>query len=216
MKVKMPGKNETTPSKHVNNHVAAGGIVACHSLQHLYGQGFYVILPVIYTSLGLTPIAAGLIGTIRQLCSGISSMIGGFLIDQVQHRRILVLYFSFVIMGLGYLLIGLAPTYFLILFAVGLAGAAGSLWHPAALSLISQRYPERRGFMLALHRSTGNAGAALGPIIVGALLTMFLWKYILFGAFPVAVISISMLWVVLRRTSDFSEPTGGTTISRSL
>ncbi len=70
--------------------LAAGGIIISHTLQHLYGQGFFVILPVIYTSLGLTPVAAGLIGTVRQVCSGIASTIGGFAIDKLHNRRGLV------------------------------------------------------------------------------------------------------------------------------
>ncbi len=216
MKVETSSRKGSAASRHLGSHAAALAIVASHSLQHLYGQGFYVILPVIYTSLGLTPIATGLIGTVRQVSSGIVSMIGGFLIDQVQHRRTLVLYLSFVVMGLGYLLVGVAPAYYLILFSVGLAGAAGSLWHPAALGLISQRYPERRGFMLALHRSTGNAGDALGPMIVGALLTVFLWKYVLFGAFPLAIILVCMLWMVLHRAGEWYGPAGPTPAGRKL
>ncbi len=189
----------------ISSHSAVGGIITTHTLQHFYGQGFYVILPVIYTSMGLTPIAAGLVGTVRQVSSGLTSMLGGFLIDRIQNRRALVLYLSPLVMGLGYLLAGLSPTYFLILLSVALAGGAASLWHPAALSLLSQRYPGRRGFMLALHRSTGNFGDTIGPIIVGTLLLAIFWKHILSGAFPIALILVFMLWVVLHRASDLQQ-----------
>ena len=128
-----------SPQGRLSSYVATAGIVISHTLQHLYGEGFYVVLPVIYTSLGLTPVAAGFIGTVRQVSSGVASMIGGFLIDQFQSRRALVLYFSLIIMGLGYLLVGVAPTYLLILLSIGLAGVAGSLWHPAPFSKQSAR-----------------------------------------------------------------------------
>ncbi|MFC1936922.1 MFS transporter [Chloroflexota bacterium] len=212
----MPGQRDTAFRERVSSHVAAGGIVASHTFQHFYRQGFFVILPVLYTSLGLTPIAAGLIGTIRQVSGGAASMLGGVLIDQRQHWRTLILYLSLIVMGLGYLLVGVAPTYFLVLLSLGLAGAAGSLWHPAAISLISQRYPGRRGFMLALHRSTGSAGDILGSIMVGALLLVLGWRYILFGAFPAAIIVAFMLWVVLRQASGRQKLTSAPTTNRML
>jgi len=216
MNVEKPGQDETAFWRHLSRHVAAGGVVASHTLQHLYGEGFYVILPAIYTSLGLTPIAAGFIGTVRQICSGVASMLGGFMIDRLQHRRTLILYLSLTIMGLGYLLVGVSPTYLLIVLSVGLAGAAGSLWHPAAISLLSQQYPERRGFMMGLHRSTGNAGDTLGPLIVGALLLVMAWQNILFGAFPVALILAFLLWVVLHWAGGWQERAGGTAAKRRL
>ncbi len=200
----------------VSGRLAAVGVITSHTLQHLYGQGFYVILPVIYTSLGLTPIAAGFIGTIRQVSSGVFSMIGGFVLDQFQHRRVLVLYLSLLLMGLGYLLVGLSPSYPLILVSIGLAGAAGSIWHPAALGLLSQRYRERRGFMLALHRSSGNTGDVLGPLLVGALLLLLVWQKILFGAFPIAVVMALFLWTTLRRADDWQKLTDQTKTQRML
>ncbi len=216
MNIEAPTRSEATLKDRAIGRLAAGGIIISHTLQHFYGQGFFVILPVIYTSLGLTPVAAGLIGTVRQVCSGIASTIGGFAIDKLQHRRVLVLYFSLLFMGLGYLLIALAPNYALILVSLGLAGAAGSIWHPAALGILSQSYPERRGFMLALHRSSGSTGDVLGPLLVGALLMVLVWQNILFGAFPVAVAMALFLWATLRRAGNWQKLTDQTTPQRNL
>lgn len=209
-------RSETALSGRVNSHLASVGIIASHTLQHLYGQGFYVILPVIYTSLGLTPVATGFIGTIRQVSSGVASMVGGFVLDKFQHRRILVLYLSLLLMGLGYLLVGVSPNYPLILISIGIAGAAGSIWHPAALGLLSQRHRERRGFVLALHRSSGNTGSILGPLLVGALLLVLPWQNILLGALPIAMAMALLLWITLRRAYDWQDPTDQTAIQRKL
>ncbi len=200
----------------MSGRLTAAGIIISHTLQHLYGQGFYVILPIIYTSLGLTPVAAGLIGTMRQVISGLVSMVGGFALDKFPQRRILVLFLSLLLMGLGYLLVGLSPNYTFILLSIGLAGAAGSIWHPAALGLLSQRYPKRRGFLLALHRSSGNAGDVLGPLLVGALLLILVWQKILFGAFPIAVAMAILLWITLRRAGYLREIADQTTSKRRL
>jgi sugar phosphate permease len=132
------------------------------------------MLPVLYTELGLTPVTAGLMDTARRVSSGVAAIGGGLLVDQLQHRRILILCVSMVTMGLSYLIIGLRPAYLVILIALGLVGISHqSLWHPSALSLLSQRYPERRGFMVSIHRSSGNLGDAIGSLAVGALLLVW-------------------------------------------
>lgn len=186
--------------------IAAASVIAGHALHHAYDHGLYVILPVIYTEFGLTPVAAGLMDTVRRVSSGVAAIGGGFLVDQLQHRRILILCFSMVAMGLSYLIMGLAPVYFLILVALGLVGIAHqSLWHPSALSLLSQRYPERRGFMISIHRSSGNLGDAIGSLAIGALMVVLAWRGILLAAFPLALGVALLLWLVIPRARGWEE-----------
>lgn len=179
--------------------VAAGSVIGAHTLQHAYQHGFYVILPEIYTALSLTPVAAGTLEMVRRLASGIASMGGGILLDRFQDKRVLVLYLSLLTMGLGYMLVGVVPTYVVIVAAAGIATAAGSVWHPAALSLLSQRYPERRGLLISLHRSAGSVGDFGGPLLVGGLLVVLMWQDVLYGALPLSILFALVLWVLLRR-----------------
>ncbi len=189
----------------LRDHVAAGAVISSHTLQHLYGHAFWVVLPVIYDTLGLTPIAAGLVGTVRNVGSGISSTVGGFLVDRLQHRRLAILYISLVSMGLGYFLVGSAPTYVIILGALALASVAGSVWHPTARGLLSQIYPRRRGFMISVDRSAGAVGDTVGPLAAGALLTYLAWQQIYYAAFPLALLFMVILWMLLRRSEAFQE-----------
>ena len=39
----------------LRDHVAAGAIITSHTLQHLYGHAFWVILPTIYAAMGPQP-----------------------------------------------------------------------------------------------------------------------------------------------------------------
>ena len=186
--------------------MAPASLIASHAVHHVYDYGLYVILPVLYTELGLTPVTAGLMDTVRRVSSGVAAIGGGLLVDQLQHRRILILCVSMVTMGLGYLIIGLTPAYLVILIALGLVGISHqSLWHPSALSLLSQRYPERRGFMVSIHRSSGNLGDAIGSLAVGALLLVLAWQSILLAAFPVTLGVALLLWLVLRRASGWEK-----------
>ena len=180
--------------------IAAVSLIVGHAFHHAYDHGLYVILPVLYTQLGLTPVAAGMMDTVRRVSSGLVAIGGGFLVDQLQHRRVLILCISMVTMGLSYLIMGLVPVYLLILVALGLVGISHqSLWHPSALSLLSQRYPERRGFMISIHRASGNVGDTVGSLAVGALLLVLAWQAILLAAFPVTLGLALLLWCVIRR-----------------
>ena len=189
----------------IRDHVAAGAVIASHSLQHAYGHAFFVILPVIYSSLGLSPIAVGLLGTARMVAGGAAVMVGGVLVDRLQHRRLLILYISLITMGLSYLLVGLAPTYGLILGALVLASLSGSIWHPTARGLLSQIYPRRRGFVISLDRSVGSIGDTVGPLAAGGLLLVVAWQRIFLGALPIALAFALLIWILLRRAYTWQE-----------
>ena len=183
-----------------SNTVVASTLIGSHSIQHMYQRGFLVIIPQIYAALGLAPIQVGLLDAVRQGSGGIFSMGGGMMVDRLQHLRGLFLGASLGLMALGYLVVGLAPSYLLILVALSFASSAGSLWHPPALGILSQRYPQRRGLMLSLHRSTGNLGETVAPILVGALLAVLAWQHVLlWAAVPTTVVALAimlLLWNV--------------------
>lgn len=185
------------------DRMAAGGVITAHTLQHTYQHGFYVLLPQLYIDLGLTPVTAGILEMVRKVSAGVATMGGGVFLDRYQDKRIAALYVSLIAMGVGYLLVGMSPNYGLILLAVMLAGAAGSAWHPAALGLLSQAFPSRRGFVIALHRSAGSFGDVVGPLAVGGLLLVVSWRTILIGAMPLALLFAALLWLVLLRAPSW-------------
>ena len=197
------GENRSVPT--TKDHIASGGVIGSHVLQHMYGHGFFVLLTAMYSTLGLNPVSAGLVGTIRALGSGTASTLGGVLVDRFQHRRLAILYLSMGTMGIGYMLVGLSPTYLLILVALAFTAGAGSIWHPAARSLLSQIYPQRRGFMISVDRSAGSVGDTIGPLAAGALLAYITWQQIYMLALPMALGIVVFLWRVLRRAETYQR-----------
>ena len=158
------------------NPVMATTVISAHTLEHMYGRAFLVLIPQIYITLGLATIQAGLLDAVRQLSGGATSMTGGFFVDMFQHRRAHILAFSMSLLAFGYFLVSIAPTFGLILASLALASAGSALWHPPALGLLAQRFPSRRGLFISMHRSTGNIGDWLGPLIVGFLLGFVGWR----------------------------------------
>ena len=193
--------------------VMATTVIGAHALEHMYGRAFLVLIPQIYITLGLAPIQAGLLDAVRQLSGGATSMTGGFFVDMFQHRRAHILAFSMSLIAIGYFLVSIAPTYGLILAALALASAGTALWHPPALGLLAQRFPQQRGLFISLHRSTGNIGDWLGPLIVGILLGGvglekiglnaiawggIGWRWIVGGGTPVLLMFAILIFFLLR------------------
>ena len=178
--------------------VMATTVIGAHTLEHMYGRGFLVLIPAIYTALGLAPIQAGLLDAVRQLSGGATSMTGGFFVDVFQHRRAHVLTLSMILIGIGYFLVAIAPSFGLILAALAVASAGTAMWHPPALGLLAQRFPRRRGLLISMHRSTGNVGDWIGPLVVAGLLTVVSWQWIVGGGTPLLLLLALAIFLLLR------------------
>jgi MFS family permease len=177
-------------------------VIIGHVPVHLYGQGFVVMIPYLKESLGISLTQVGLIATARQAGGGIASIGGGVVTDRFQHLRGHFLGMSLVLMALGYLVAGFIPTgvtsaYVLLLLALGFATSMGSFWHPPAASVLSQRFPDRRGTVMSLHRSSGTFGDTVAGILVGALLTIVTWQAVLRGGTVVTLLIALPLWAYL-------------------
>ena len=177
----------------------AGVIIAGHGFQHMYADGFLVLLPSVYAAFGLTPVSAGALSTVRQASSGLLSMGGGFVIDMFAGRRGMLLAASLFTMGLGYLLVAAATNYVLLLIALGIGSAASSFWHPIGLGILSTSFPRRRAFMMSLHRSAGGIGESVTPVVVWLALFVITWRQVLVGGFLLISIVAAAIFIVLAR-----------------
>ena len=175
-------------------------LIGSHGLEHIYAHSFPVLVTAIYESLALNPLQFGVMLAVRQLSGGLTSVGSGFFVDIFRYRSGQVLGISMGLIGLGYLLVALAPTYLFIIIALVVASAGSALWHPPALGLLARRFPRQRGLYISLHRSVGNVGDLAGPLIAGALLGAVSWRWIMGGGTPVllllGVVVLILLWNV--------------------
>ena len=186
--------------KRTKDSVMATTLIGAHGLEHMYAHSFPVLVTAIYESLGMNPIQAGVLSTVRALTGGLTSIFSGFFVDIFKYRSGQVLAVSMGLIGVGYFLVAISPNYLAILGALIVASAGSSLWHPPALGLLAQRYPKQRGLYLSLHRSTGNVGDLAGPLIAGGLLGILGWRWIMGGGTPMllalGVAVLVLLWNV--------------------
>ncbi len=177
----------------------AGTIVTGHGFQHMYADGFLVLLPSIQEAFDLGAVALGVLSTTRQAAGGMLSMGGGFLVDMFSGNRGLLLAGSLFTMALAYLVAGAAPNFTVLVIGVSLGSAAGSFWHPVGLGILSYTFPQNRALMMSLHRSAGSAGEVVTPFIVAGALVVTSWRGVLVGGFfVIAVVSATLLYVLAR------------------
>ena len=146
------------------------GLSIGHGVKHFYQQGFLLLLPHIKDGLGLSDVAIGGIVGMRSAASGVMNVPAGILTDMFRRRIVWMLTGSMACLTLGYLLIGIATQYWLIMLAVTVAGAGTSMWHAPAFTELAVRYPNRLAMAIAAHRSGGSVGDSSAPFVVGLLL----------------------------------------------
>ncbi len=179
------------------------GISAGHGVKH-FGQGaLLVMMPFIRSAFGMSDIVYGSIFTINSVSSGIANVPAGMLADMYRKRIAWLLAVSMLMVGTGYLLVGVSPWLWLIGIAVAIIGFGTSLWHAPAFGTLAARYPSRRGVAMAAHLTGAQIGNTTSPVIIGLLLggtigawhfAGFEWRYVSAALFiPMALTSLLVL-----------------------
>ena len=164
-----------------------------HSLTHWYPATFYLLLPIIGAELGLSFSQIGLIMTCQYIAGAVANVPGGVLVDTMGRKGLLMAVSLFWV-GFPYLLMGFTHSYLMLIVCVMMVGIGNSLWHPTAIPTLARRYPDRKGLVLSLHGMGGNAGDAIAPLVIGALLAVFSWReVVMLNVVPGLVMSALLL-----------------------
>lgn len=167
-----------------------------HSLTHWYPATFYLLLPLIGKELGFSYSEIGFTMTCQYAAGAIFNIPGGMVVDTVG-RRGLLMALSLFWVGFPYFLMSFTHSYWVLLLCVTLVGIGNNLWHPTAIPLLAQRFPERKGLALSFHSMGGNVGEALAPLAVGALLAFMSWRSIVvLNVVPGVIMALLILYFV--------------------
>ena len=185
-------------------------IAVGHGLKHWYIAAFAVFLPLIVEEYELTASGITAIAIIKQFGGGFPNFFVGYVSDRLSGYWHWMLPLSFFFAALFMMLSGLAPWVWPVVALASLGGLAASFWHPPAISMLSARFPDRRGMAIAFHGSGSGAGEALGPIAVGFILVTWLaedWRlYTLLSFIPAVVITIVIYWLLSGAPRTKPEP----------
>ncbi|SVD27353.1 uncharacterized protein METZ01_LOCUS380207, partial [marine metagenome] len=140
-----------------------------HGATHWVMGTFYLLLPFIAKALHLSYTEVGFLVSTVHISSFATNLFSGAVVD-VTGRRVPILVASLTFGALALASFGIADGVLGLLPLVALIGCTNNMWHPAAISYISRRFPQQRGYALSIHALCANSGDALAPIVVGAAL----------------------------------------------
>ena len=188
------------------------GLSGGHAVFHWFSQSFFVMLPEVVATFGLNGLQVGVIAATREVVSGIIALPGGVVTDMARRHWGLVLAICIGLFGLGWLIMGIAPVYPVLLVGMAVVAAAASMWHLPAAAALSRRFVDRRGSALSLHGVGGNIGDVLGPALTGVLLLTLTWREVLsiYAAVPLLLVFL-VYWAfrdIGRTGSQDEQPSG--------
>jgi MFS family permease len=188
------------------------GLSLGHAITDWYTGTLYIVLPYIAKDLGLTYSQVGILMGWNSFSSFFVNLPGGFIVDTVGKTRLL-LGLALALTGLPYFFLGFSGSYAMAMIVVTFVGIGTNLWHPAALSFLAKRYPERKGYAMAVHVMGGNLGNTLAPLAIGVALTFWTWRKVLILNFlPGAAMGL-LLWVLLAKAGTVRAEGQGKTLA---
>ena len=188
------------------------GLSLGHAITDWYTGTLYMVVPYIAKDLGLTYSQVGILMGWNSFSSFFVNLPGGFIVDTVGKTRLL-LAMALALTGLPYFLLGFSASYAMAMIVVTFVGIGTNLWHPAALSFLAKRYPDRKGYAMAMHVMGGNLGNTLAPLAIGLALTFFTWRKVLILNFLPGVLMGLLLWMLLAKAGTVRAESQKKTIS---
>jgi len=156
------------------------------------------LLPFIRDDFALDYTQAGWLVSAFMVSYGISQLPAGWLADRIGPSTVMTIGISGV--ALAGFLVGLSPTYIVLVVFLLLLGVMGGGYHPASIPVLSASVESKyRGRALGLHQIGGAASHFLAPLIVFSIATTLGWRNsFIWVAIPIIVFGI-VFYVILRR-----------------
>ena len=152
-----------------------------------------IVYPVLVAEAGFSFAQVGTVTLVATLGMTLPQPLLGLVVKRFDAGRLVLL--AVVWCGLFYGAVGLVPRFWPLLVVVALGGFGSALFHPAGSVVASVAHSRRRGASMSIFSVGGNAGAALSPLLMGAVIG---WRG-LHGTLvtvPLALAVAALLWLI--------------------
>lgn len=190
---------ERTPSSASEAAVGAGagsallvGFTGAHLVNDFNALMLPAFLPAMTDEFDLSYLQLGILSLSFTIMSGLLQVSFGHYADRYGRRR-RALVFGFAVTAVGFVGMGLSPTYLVLVATSLLCGLGASTYHPQATAILVASNPADRGRTMGIHGWGGSVGAFIAPVGVAVLVTAVGWRSALFLlAIPCAVVALGM------------------------
>jgi FSR family fosmidomycin resistance protein-like MFS transporter len=143
-------------------------VALTHLIIELCSNFLPVVYPILRVSLGLNYTQIGIITLVAGAGTSMVQPLFGYVSDRWDTWRIIALSIAWTGCLMG--LVGLIPSYWLLVIMVGLASLGSAAYHPAGASVAGSITTTRRGATLSIFSVSGTFGTALSPLLITALI----------------------------------------------
>jgi len=169
-----------------------------HGGTHWVLATFYLILPFAAKDLGLSYSEVGFLVAAVHLSSAVANIGSGLAVD-VTGRKVVFQIIALMIGAAAFAAFAFSPGFPVLILLVALIGGAANLWHPAAISFLADRFPEKKGYALSLHVLGASVADSLAPLTAGALVAWLAWQgTAVVGALPSLLAALLLAALLLR------------------
>ncbi len=155
----------------------------CHFIHDVYSSFLAPLLPFLIEKFGLSLTQAGFLSTVMQIPALMNPYIGK-LADRISVRYFIILAPATTAIPMS--LLGVAPSYSVLLILLFFTGISVSLFHVPAPALVYKVAGKKTGRGMSFYMTGGELARTLGPIvIIGAISLMGLDGY-----YPIMLVGI--------------------------
>lgn len=171
---------------------AAVLVTLAHGVNDAYAAFLSPLLPRLMTRLGLSIALTAMLAMTLSLSASLIQPLTGFLSDRIGRKPLVTL--GPLVTGVFLSLIGVAPSYGILLLFLVLGGMGSAAFHPPGASLAA-RISEGRGSGLrySIFSFGGSVGYAAGPLISVGLVAWLGFHRLWLAMLPAGLLALSVL-----------------------
>jgi FSR family fosmidomycin resistance protein-like MFS transporter len=171
-------------------------IAFAHLLNDLMQSVIPSTYPILKQNFNLSFTQVGLITFVFQVTASLLQPFVGFYTDKKPKPYSLVAAMIFTISGLA--LLSVSSSFWMLLVSVALVGVGSSIFHPEASRVAFLGSGGKRGLAQSIFQLGGNAGSAIGPLLVAFVVaphgqSYVIW-FVLAGVLGIMILSRIAVW----------------------
>lgn len=153
------------------DHLTLAALCGAHFVNDSYSSIIYPLLPLLQSKLELTTAQVFWLAPLYAISSSLMQPLYGFISDRYARRFFAV--FGPTITAVFVSMIGLAPSYSMLIVLLVAGGIGIGSFHPQAAAMAAAASGERRRIGMAMFSALGTLGFALGPFVITRIVARF-------------------------------------------